>query len=380
MKGGIRMKNKILLWIVTTALCYLSCEKEESDLTLSNDYIRFSVAKLTVEPGTRSTFHNTFPTNGTFGVMGYCVPFMREYDKWDWASGIIGWGNKKVNAHPDVFYKQEVTYNGNSCNYSYSGDYSAENLRKWYSAEELPDDIDVNTDNFRYSFFAYYPVDAFSVSPTDKNAKGAPILTFAMPFKAGVHDEILDDSKTPDAMLAVEYNHLRTSGNVEFNFNHMLVGLGFQVNNYNENTEITINSVSLSGIFHRTMTVDFNKETNEPDFYSCKETYQGTYEIFNGTENVDPGSSSLIGNKHLLLLSDAAGRTYFGSNVTLKIDYTYEGKEQSYSTGRPGEFMPRAGTKYTAQLNFIGDSFVLNFVVDNGEFWENGGDSDLTIQ
>ena len=60
--------------------------------------------------------------------------------------------------------------------------------------------------------------------------------------------------------------------------------------------------------------------------------------------------------------------------------YTYEGKEKSYTTGRPGEFMPRAGTKYTAQLNFIGDSFVLNFVVDNGEFWENGGDSDLTIQ
>ncbi len=28
--------------------------------------------------------------------------------------------------------------------------------------------------------------------------------------------------------------------------------------------------------------------------------------------------------------------------------------------------------KYTAQLNFVGDTFVLQFVVDNSEQWEDG--------
>ena len=31
-----------------------------------------------------------------------------------------------------------------------------------------------------------------------------------------------------------------------------------------------------------------------------------------------------------------------------------------------------AGYRYTAQLNFIGDAFVLQFVVDNSETWEDG--------
>ena len=32
--------------------------------------------------------------------------------------------------------------------------------------------------------------------------------------------------------------------------------------------------------------------------------------------------------------------------------------------------------KYTAQLNFVGETFVLQFVVDNGEQWEDGGADD----
>ena len=42
--------------------------------------------------------------------------------------------------------------------------------------------------------------------------------------------------------------------------------------------------------------------------------------------------------------------------------------------------MPAGGTIYTAQLNFIGDSFVLNFIIDNNTQWEDGGDSDITFE
>ena len=36
-----------------------------------------------------------------------------------------------------------------------------------------------------------------------------------------------------------------------------------------------------------------------------------------------------------------------------------------------------SGTIYTVELNFIGDAFVISFVVDNNQIWEDGGDSDL---
>lgn len=75
-------------------------------------------------------------------------------------------------------------------------------------------------------------------------------------------------------------------------------------------------------------------------------------------------------NEHLLLIS---GTGYsFGEDVEVYIKYTFNGgsKEQHYS--RPSTFTPRPGVKYTAQLNFVGDAFVLQFVTDNDEQWGNG--------
>ena len=39
---------------------------------------------------------------------------------------------------------------------------------------------------------------------------------------------------------------------------------------------------------------------------------------------------------------------------------------------RPGTFTPKPGVKYTAQLNFVGEAFVLQFVVANSDIWEDG--------
>ncbi len=35
--------------------------------------------------------------------------------------------------------------------------------------------------------------------------------------------------------------------------------------------------------------------------------------------------------------------------------------------------------RYTANLNFVGDKFVLIFMADNNENWESGSDNDITI-
>lgn len=362
-----------------------ACQQEEwpQPDAASSDVIRFAAPAVTVEKSTRSTFYDTFPTGGTFGVIGYCVPYLRGSDTdRDWASGSAVWGNKRGNAFPDVFYKQAVTYDGAACTY----DYDNNGPRKWYNTTDNPEAT--APDDYRYTFFAYYPQDHFTVeSPASVNERGVPKLTFTMPFSAdGDVSNELDDTKTPDAMIAVVYNHLRTTGNVGFNFSHIMTGLGFAVNNYNyggDDETVTVRKVTLSGNFTRSITVDFSKNTNEDGFYAYSGTYSGTYVIYNDLQGleVEPNSSvSPIGDKHLLLLSNATDGTYFGTDVKVHVEYTYKGNEKTATAERPAGFQPRLGVRYTAQLNFVGETFALNFIAEDNDFWEDGGDSDISIQ
>lgn len=79
-------------------------------------------------------------------------------------------------------------------------------------------------------------------------------------------------------------------------------------------------------------------------------------------------------------MSNATDGTYFGEGVKVYVEYTYRGKEKTASAERPTQFQPRAGVRYTAQLNFVGETFALNFIAAEDEFWEDGGDSDVSIQ
>lgn len=108
-------------------------------------------------------------------------------------------------------------------------------------------------------------------SPASATTRGVPKLTFTMPLgeTGDVATTTLNDMQTPDAMVSVVYNHLRTTGNVGFNFSHIMTGLGFAVNNYNYGDEkketVTVKRVTLSGHFTRSITIDFSKNTNEED-------------------------------------------------------------------------------------------------------------------
>lgn len=88
----------------------------------------------------------------------------------------------------------------------------------------------------------------------------------------------------------------------------------------------------MSGNFTRSITIDFSKNTNEDGFYTYSGTYPGTYVIYNNEEGfaIAPNSSvPLIGDKHLLLLSNATDGTYFGENVKVHVEYTYRGKQRT---------------------------------------------------
>ena len=69
--------------------------------------------------------------------------------------------------------------------------------------------------------------------------------------------------------------------------------------------------------------------------------------------------------------------TSFGDNIKVYLDYTFNGiRVPDKELSRPGTFTPQPGKKYTAQLNFVGDAFVINFVVDNSGEWGNGAAAD----
>ena len=356
-------------------LIMVSCQKEYTEVYAPDEYIQFSTPMLSVEAMGRSNFiEGKLPANSSFGVLGYCVPYQRASETPDWNGGSTLWNVKRPNVHADVFYKQEVTFDGTTCAYAYE---STGEPRKWYNTTDYSDAV--NPEEYRYTFFAYYPYDnGFSVEPTDATTKGAPKLTFTMPFNTTDLSASLDDALTPDAMIARAANVQKGGGNVAFTFYHILTGLGFSVRNYNQEHPITLTSVKLQGHFTKSVTADF---TGDEMTYSYAGTYSGAYTLFEGSQEVAAtnGEIELLGGKHILLVSGTpTGDGYLGTDVKLLVVYTYDGVEKTATLVRPGGFMPRAGTKYTAQINFVGDSFVLNFVTD--EQWEDGGDSDITIQ
>lgn len=80
-----------------------------------------------------------------------------------------------------------------------------------------------------------------------------------------------------------------------------------------------------------------------------------------------------------MLVSNPTANPYLG-DIEIYLDYTFMGEGHSRCIGSVANFFPQAGTIYTVELNFIGDAFVLNFVVDNNQVWEDGGDSDLDFE
>lgn len=125
---NIQMKQRYIL--PALLLLCSACQQEEwaQPEADSPDAIHFAAPAITVEKLTRSTFHDAFPTGGTFGVLGYCVPYQRGSNtEKDWASGSANWGNKSGNAFPDVFFNQAVTYNGSACTYDYNNSAAREN-------------------------------------------------------------------------------------------------------------------------------------------------------------------------------------------------------------------------------------------------------------
>lgn len=362
-------KNQSIFVLSVLLLAMSACNEDEigGQPVLSGEAIEFGAPSIHVEADTRGPV-DQLPEGSSFGVLGYCLAQTApDNTTLNPASGSQVWNNKKQLCYPEVFYMKEVTYSGGSCSY--------EPLEEWYEPT-----------NYNYSFFAYYPYEGAFTVTTGAQELGAPKVKFSIPFSGTDKNKPLDDTLVPDAMVAQEIDVVRKTGQVQLNFLHILTGLNFQVNNYNakENGDpgetVTIHSLKLYGTFYKSIEINFDSGYNFPN-----ETFSGTYTIVPEDSDIEVRgltSVSEIGNKTILMvsnLSQTTGTSAYLGDLKLEIKYSFgTGKTQTFT--RPDNFLPAGGTIYTAQLNFIGNSFVLNFVVDNNQQWEDGGDSDITFE
>lgn len=382
-----RFKNMVL--VAGCLMGMAACQREEVvPMFDAGERILFGVPMLTVEGESRSVLKDALTEGDEFGVMGYCVPYMVGTTNLNYTGATSNWETKKSMCAPLVFNKQCIRVDVNGCVYDKDG--GTENDPKyWYQdgrglGGESNSEV-VNAEEYQYTFFAYYPCQgAFTVSSASGD-RGAPVFRFDMPFSGGNVTTPLTQ-EVPDAMLAAVYTHQSGNGNVHFNFSHLLTGLTFDVHNFSDNKELKVYEIALYGEFWKSIVVSLDGRSPEITFPT--DTYKGVYEVFrNGAGqnipvSVDGTDVKPITDEFLLLVpgpeNDYLGPSTNGQGqnsdiIQVKIRYSFNGgevKEQSFT--RPTSFTPRSGTKYTAQLNFVGDAFVLQFVVNNGEVWEDG--------
>lgn len=359
------MKKKQLAYLLLAGLLAASCQQEElpgggelsdSGIIFTSDYtLSRSIAKTTFSQGDK------------VGVLGYCLDENERYGESDW-------NTKKMFVKPDVFYNQELTFDGTGLwGYNYNG----EGLRKWY-----------DNPKYQYSFFAYYPyapVNEYNnkgtitiddknmgtIQLSSKDAVSDPVLTYTMPYTSLAGP--LDRTRIPDLMVA--YNIDRTSGEgpVKMDFRHLLCGMEFEVNNFTEQgVEITQLQFTGSG-FYSTIKITGQNQGTE-----VSGGYGGDFTIVKTPVSCEANGKLRIadteGNVDLLLIADENGNITGGSGSS-SIKITYGGSTRTFSLSG---LKFQAGVKNVFTINFIGNDVVLEMrATDN---WENGGDSDITFE
>lgn len=394
---------------------FSSCKNEDSELEIFDPsiHIGFNPPAVSIsapevsDMNTKSVVYTkSLPVGAEFGVLGYCSSNAQN--------PTANWTTKYQFLSPNVFNEspQKVTFDGGSCVY--------DNLKYW---------IDNNAnrpEGALHTFFAYYPFSSnneggFSIGSieidnsgnktfsTDKK-EGAPALKYKVPRK--IENEILSNDAAEDAMISAVYDHQKVSGNIGFNFSHLMTAIRFKVNNYDDDTPVIIEELKLNGTFYGSVILDYtpikddylNKtQENLEILTDPDDTYTGTFNILNniGTFTTDGGYSKIIGDGTnpdgvtLLLLpyingnktseeDDKIGTLGTGLGLNCKYEFQngiLEGGEKRVEAFNT-TFKP--GCRYTINLNFIGDSFTLNITTENlwsvDDNWNDGGNNNIQIQ
>ena len=200
------MRNKLFL-IAMSVLALTGCSNAETELDEvvvdlpAHGYILFD----TPVP-TRGELVSDM--NRNFGVMGY---------SWDYNDANDVWNTVKVQAKPNEFHKQKVTYDAASNLHSYDA-------RATHGTVLVP-----WKPNSKYSFFGYYPHESESnsaIKVSGANEEGTPYLNYTLPSTP---------ANMLDVMTANLYNtDYKTAREVALNFEHRLAAVDIQMTNMND--------------------------------------------------------------------------------------------------------------------------------------------------
>lgn len=319
-----------------------------------------------------------FKVGDKVGVLGYC---RSEYQGRDYSAS--DWNTKKFAATPEVFYNQELTYEGDGVlSYEYTGRNPAPvgDLHPWY------DEAD-----YTYAFFAYYPYakgeiegGKGTITLSGENKTGDPTITYTMPYDSRNSSTFtsLDLDVVPDVMLAYTVDHVRSDGAVSLNFRHMLCAFEFEINNYNEEP-VEITSLVFRGEnFYKSFTIT----GQEQDYIPNSDRYSGYFNLLPGGAitceaatsdedgNITPSNVKVGGSDpiDLLFIPDADGKITAGTcSVSVQMAGGSTERTQNLKDGM--SFRP--GTRSIFSINIVGDNFVIQVRADNT--WSDGGDSNI---
>lgn len=384
------MKRLIPIMIVA-AVALPSCNDEPGGSVQPAGAITFGAPVMEVE--TRSTFKDALDAGDSFGVLGYCLGYTVGTTEINYSSGSGLWATKRAYCPPSVFYNQRVTVQQDgTCTYDRTNPSagSGNNPKFWYAdgvgLDGVAEEGVTNADNYLYTFFAYSPYDAFRViAPADENTASAPVFRFDMPQAGSTASTVLDHTITPDAMLAVLYNSRKNGGNLQFNFSHALTGLGFKINNYSSR-HLLVDHVELQGTFYKTLEIDC---ATSPAEYTtpAASTYSGTYVIYDSLMDLsNDGNSTVVSHEpeaddYVMLIAGTENKSLGpdSNELTINIRYKFwedgESEPDEWTTKslkRTATFTFRSGTRYVAELDFVGDAFTINFVQANNDMWQDG--------
>lgn len=401
------MKNTYLLMLLL--LVMVACGQDEwpsgAQSEYSTEVITFSSP---YEAGTRAAAlrDGSFQMGDKVGVLGYCGASNGNVDISD-----EPWNTKRPFSYPDIFYNQELTYDGTgSWTYNWTGAENIGGLHPWLPNED-----------YTYSFFAYYPyasgtpdgagerdivingVNMGTVKLSGENDRSDPTITYTMPHSDGENDWWA----VPDLMLAYTIDHRKSDGSVKLDFRHMFCAFQFRVNNYNL-YPVTISDLYLSGGttnrqygFYKSLSV-----TGQESSYSVgDDVYIGRFELlggrssegftcegaeFDADDQLVPKSFDIVSAEKghegetivLLFIPDADGKLTSDGNASLNLTMQArsEGEGDINATVnmklKDASFKP--GMRSVFNINIVGNDFIIQ--VESEDAWEDGGDSDIVFE
>ena len=199
------MRNKLFLFVMTV-FALTACNNSETE---------WDEVVVDLPAHGYILFDSPAPTRGelitdmkrNFGVMGY---------SWNYNDANDVWNTVKVQAKPNEFCSQKITYDAASNLHSYDA-------RSTHGTVLVP-----WKPTCKYSFFGYYPHETEAngaLTVSGSNVEGTPYLTYTLPNSP---------ASMLDVMTAKLFNtDYKTAREVALNFEHRLAAVDIQMINMN---------------------------------------------------------------------------------------------------------------------------------------------------